>query len=479
MGKKQNFLFLCSDQHSRFEVGCYGNPVIKTPNIDALAADGTRFINAYSNNPICVPARAIMATGMYSFQCGCYDNATPYTGQFPSFGHRLQENGIPMTTIGKLHYKNAEVDTGFADQRIPLHVRDGVGDVYGLLRESRSTKPEVGLYPTKAKVGTSSYIEYDANVTEQALAYLEERRNTQEPWVCYVGYTLPHFPLVSPKETYDLYQEEEIPMPFAHTPDTWSMHQSCIDNRRYYCYDKGYSDEVIRHARHVYYGMCSYMDLQIGKVINKLKEIGQYENTVILYTTDHGDNAGNHGMWNKNNLLESSASIPMILVGDGIPKGKVSETPVSLVDIYPTILSSQDIPENEREQKLPGRSLIQVACQADEKDRPVFSEFHSTGSNTGGFMVRCGDFKYIYYVGYHPQLFNIAEDPEELHDLIDDPRYKETADKLDRVMRTIGNPEKINVMVKESQERILNEHGGREKVLADFTPVVYSPAPKV
>lgn len=479
MGKNMNFLFLCSDQHCKFETGCYGNQVIKTPNIDSLAAEGTRFTNAYSNNPICVPARATMATGMYGFQCCSYDNATPYKGQVPSFGHRLQEAGIPITTIGKLHYKNDTEATGFPDQRIPLHVRDGVGDVYGLLRESRSTKPEVGKFPTKAKIGTSSYLEYDARITEEAITYLEEKRNSTEPWVCYVGYTLPHFPLVCPQENYDLYRDEDIPMPFARTPDTWSMHQSCIDNRRYYCYEDGYSDEVIRHARHVYYGMCSFMDEQVGKVLDKLKEIGAYENTMILYTSDHGENGGNHGMWNKNNLLEASAGIPMILSGPGIPKGKVSETPVSLVDIYPTILASQNIMPNEREKKMPGESLIQIAEEENQKERPVFGEFHSTGSCTGGFMLRWGDYKYIYYVGYHPQLFDITNDPHEMHDLIDNPKYKDIAQKLDRMLREIGNPEEINVFVKEEQEKILDEHGGREKVLSDFTPVVYSPAPKI
>ena len=384
-----------------------------------------------------------------------------------------------MTTIGKLHYRNASDDTGFPDQRIPLHVREGVGDIYGLLREARSRKPEVGLYPTKAKTGTSSYLEYDARVTEEALRYLEEQKDSEIPWVCYVGYTLPHFPLVSTQKMYDQYREEDIPMPFARTPDTWNMHPSCTDNRRYYGYEKGYSDEIIRHARHVYYGMCSYMDEQVGIVLQKLKEIGQYENTVILYTTDHGENGGNHGLWNKNMLLEAAAGIPMILAGPGIPKGKTCATTVSLIDVYPTILNAEGIAENDHDRTLPGKSLLQIAKEQDDREREVFAEFHSTGSTTGGFMLRSGNYKYIYYVGYKPQLFDIEKDPHEMHDLIDDPAYSEIAEKMDQNLRKIGDPETINAAVKKKQEEMLDAHGGREKVLAEFTPVVYSPAPKV
>ncbi len=477
--KRTNFLFLCSDQHCKFEVGCYGNEVIKTPNIDKLAAEGTVFTAAYSNNPICVPARASIATGEYGHRIGCIDNVTPYTGQIPSFGHRLIAENIPVTTIGKLHYRNSADDTGFPDQRIPLHLRDGIGDVFGLMRdEPKARKREVGKFPLKAHVGTSSYLEYDARVTEEAIAYLDERKESEAPWACFVSYTLPHFPLVATPETYEMYEENEIPMPAAYKPGQWSMHPSCRDHREFYGVEQGYGEEVIRHARHVYYAMCTYMDIQIGRVLEKLRETGQYENTVILYTSDHGENGGNHGMWNKNNMLEVSAGIPMILSGPGLPEGKHCATPVSLIDIYPTILSSFGIEPDERERGLPGDSLIDAALASGTVDRDVFSEFHATGSVTGGFMLRHGDFKYIYYVGYPPQLFNVIEDPYELCDLIDDPTYSDLAAAMDARLRSVGDPEEVDAKAKALQESLLNAHGGREHVLAKFRPVVYSPAPR-
>lgn len=480
MAKGQNVLFICSDQHNKCAAGCYGNPVIKTPNIDRLAQDGTKFQNAYSNNPICVPSRASMVTGQYSFNIGCYDNASPYMGQAKSFGHRLQENGLEMTTVGKLHFRRADDDTGFSDQRIPLHVRDGVGDVFGLLRDKRVTKPKVGQFPYNASVGRSSYMDYDETVTKEAIEYLNGKRDAGEPWALYVGYTLPHFPLAISQKYWDLYEGVTIPMPAAYKIGERSEHPSCQDHRRFYGMEGQYEDEVIQKALRVYYGMCSYLDDQIGAVVDKLKEIGQYENTVIIYGSDHGEMAGNHGMWNKNCMLESAVSVPLIVAGPGIPKAKTSETIVSLVDIYPTVLDALGIRlTKEEEDGLPGTSLIGLAKEDETRMRTAFSEYHSTGSLTGGFMVRWGDYKYIYYVGYKPQLFCITADPMELHDLIDDPAYAETAARLDEKLRKICDPEAVNDMIKASQEQILSEHGGRENVLATFEPVLFSPTPQI
>lgn len=244
--------------------------------------------------------------------------------------------------------------------------------------------------------------------------------------------------------------------------------------------ERQYEDEVIRKALRVYYGMCSYLDDQLGAVVQKLKEIGQYENTVIIYTSDHGEMAGSHGMWNKNCMLENSVSVPLIVTGPGIPKAKTSETIVSLVDLYPTVLDAFGIRLTEEEKAvLPGTSLLKLAKTNDARMRCAFSEYHSTGSVTGGFMLRWGDYKYIYYVGYKPQLFCITADQAEQNDLIDNPAYSEIAARLDTQLRQICDPEAVNDMIKENQEKILSEHGGRESVMATFEPVLFSPAPQI
>jgi len=136
MTRPANLLFICSDEHQRAITGCYGNRTVRTPTLDGLAARGTRFTNAYCNAPLCVPSRASFATGRYGHAVHSWCNGSGYTGEYAqSWGHRLTEQGFPVTTIGKLHYRRAEDPTGFPDQRIPMHLQGGTGDIRGLLRE--------------------------------------------------------------------------------------------------------------------------------------------------------------------------------------------------------------------------------------------------------------------------------------------------------------------------------------------------------
>ena len=154
--KPMNLLFIFSDQHSREKIGCYGNDHILTPNIDRLAREGVRFDSAYTNCPICVPARASLATGRYVHDLRLWDNASPYIGGEQSWGHVLVRAGHKVTTVGKLHYRNTEDDTGFPDQRLPLHVRDGIGDLYGSIRRPAARKPGLGKSVSEGRAGDSS-----------------------------------------------------------------------------------------------------------------------------------------------------------------------------------------------------------------------------------------------------------------------------------------------------------------------------------
>ena len=153
--RPSNLLVLMSDQHNRLMMGCAGHPDVKTPNLDALAARGTRFANAYTNSPICVPSRAAMATGRYPHQFGVWDNAAPYTGRPASWGHRLTAAGRHVTTIGKLHFRGADDDTGFPDQRIALHCHEGLGDYQGLLRQDMPPRFQHRKYLLEAGPGDS------------------------------------------------------------------------------------------------------------------------------------------------------------------------------------------------------------------------------------------------------------------------------------------------------------------------------------
>lgn len=419
-----------------------------------------------------------MVTGRYTSDLHTWDNASPYTGQAPSFGHRMVEAGVKVTTIGKLHFRNTMDDTGFPDQRIAMHIRDGIGDMFGTIREPRIAKPSLGEYVRNAGPGESSYITYDNNITEHALEFLNNETGTDQPWMLYLGYTMPHLPLICPQEFWDLYEGKDLPMPVEYKKDEMPQTEVCRAHRHYMGLEDELDDETVRRAVRAYYGMCSFLDYQIEIVVKKLHELGLDKNTIILYTTDHGEMLGNHGMWYKNSMYEPSAGIPLFMAGPGIPAGKVVNTPVSLVDIYPTMLDFMGI-EDKGRGDLPGQSLLEMAMSGQEDpDRAVYSEYFASACVTSGFMVRHRDYKYIYYVGCEPQLFNIKEDPNELTDLAQNPDYADVLTQMDKKLREFIDPEAADKQCRKEQAERLSLHGGKEEVFNNFDTFTFSPAPE-
>ena len=202
--KPQNLLIIMSDEHSRQMSGCYGHPLVTTPNIDRLAARGTLFTDAYTPCPVCVPARAAFATGRYIHEIGFWDNADPYDGSIPSWHHRLRDAGHRVVSIGKLHFRSEQDDNGFSEEILPMHVIEGVGDLMGLVREDL---PERGMSWKMAHLagpGESPYTLYDRQIAAQAHIWLHDEavKYTEKPWVLFVSFVSPHFPLTAPPEHY-------------------------------------------------------------------------------------------------------------------------------------------------------------------------------------------------------------------------------------------------------------------------------------
>jgi choline-sulfatase len=185
-----------------------------------------------------------------------------------------------------------------------------------------------------------------------------------------------------------------------------------VQNYEDYFRDEGH----VRTAIAAYYGMVSFLDDNIGGILNTLHETGLDDETLVVYSSDHGDNLGTRTFWGKSNMYEESVGVPLILNGPGIPVGRRIATPVSLIDAYPTIVEAVGEPSTAADQALPGTSLLRL-LDGKNTDRTVFSEYHAVGSLTGIFMVRFGRYKYVHYEGYRPQLFDVAADPMETRDL--------------------------------------------------------------
>ncbi len=475
--KPSNVLFILSDEHTRDVSGCYGHKIVKTPNIDRLAARGTKFTAAYTNCPICVPARASLHTGTYVAENACWDNAHPYDGSIRSWAHRMKAAGHEAMSIGKLHFRAATDDNGFTEEVIPLHVVDGQGDLLGLIRRPKAAKR--GGMPDLAKAagpGESTYAKYDRNIRDGAIEWLTTRAKAlDKPWCLFVSFVKPHFPLVAPPEFYAMYPPESLPMPRLYGPDDYPKHPSVAALRGCMDYDDYFTPEKVRIALAAYYGMVSFLDDNIGKVLGALEAAGLAASTRVVYSTDHGDNLGTRHMWGKSIHYEESAAVPMIVAGPGIPAGKTCPTPVTLVDVYPTILQSVGIAPDATEKALPGRSLVDLA-NSPPVDRVAFGEYHAAGSITAMYMVRKGRWKYIHHVGYRAELFDLESDPGETKDLGESAAHRDTLAMMEAELRKIVDPEAVNARAFADQEAKIAKFGGVDALIkrGDFG---YSPAP--
>jgi choline-sulfatase len=469
----QNLLFILSDEHNRKIAGCYGHPFVRTPNIDALAAGGTLFSSAYCNSPICVPARASLATGRYVHETGCWDNASPYRGE-PASWHRVaRDNGVEVVSVGKLHFRGGD-DYGFTEELLPLHVVNGQGDLKGLFRKSPPKKKGTADLAASAGRGTSSYAQYDARIAAMAEEWIGRRAaaGSTAPFVLFVSFVMPHFPLIAPDEYYDLYAG------YGLDELTWRLSAPASDHptigrmRRYFDYDRHFDPQTRAVALRAYFGMVTRLDELVGAVVAALGRHGIADRTRIVYASDHGDNLGNRGMWGKSVMYEDSVAVPLIVAGADVPAGRTVATPVSLIDIAPTVFHAAGVTAGT---DLPGRSLIDLA-RAEAPDRVVFSEYHAAGSETGVFMIRKRNWKYVAYVDERPQLFDLDADPDELVDLWDDPARRGVLDELQAALAAICDPAEVNARAFRDQSARIAASGGRRRI-EESVDIPFTPAP--
>jgi len=478
--KPMNLVYIMSDQHNPRMMGCAGHPIVQTPNLDSLAARGVRFNHAYTNCPICVPARASHATGRYVHQIAYWDNGTPYDGRFPSWGHRLGQQGHHVTTIGKLHYRSDADDNGFPDERLPMHVHEGEGDVFGLLRDDMPVMPGARKRFANIGPGDSDYSRYDLAIADASVRWLhQEARAHDKPWVLFVSFVRPHPPWQTPPEFYELYPLDRVDLPKNYSLAERPMHPALEANRHRISVEDELPEEVIRRAVAAYYGLCTFLDWNVGKVLKAIDDAGLSDNTRVIYTSDHGEMLGEHGLWFKSAMYDGAAAIPMIAAGPDIPSGVVADTNVSLVDSFPTILEAVGVAPSAEEADLPGASLWPIARGEGSSQRAVLSEYHASGSPSGIFMLRGPRYKYIHYTGFAPQLFDLVADPEEAHDLANDPTQSDVLKACEQELRGVLNPEAVDRQAKADQARIIEAHGGRAAVLARGPSFVNAtPAPR-
>jgi choline-sulfatase len=457
----KNLLIICSDEHARNAAGCYGHPVVQTPSLDALAASGTRFTNAYTPSPICIPARASLATGLHVHETGCWSSSEPYHGQHESWMHRASKAGHVCTSIGKLHFKERGGDHGFGEEILPLYLaNDGKGWPEGLLRHDLHPFDSAVELATDVGRGWTDYSQYDAEIADASVNWLENQ-STSDPWTLFVSFVSPHYPLKAPDEFYDLYRDYQPDLSVKPLPD----HPVIQETAKFWDYERHFDDTARTEAIRGYFGLCSFMDSNVGKILDALRNTQFAEDTTILYISDHGEMLGEKGLWTKSVMYEASAGIPMILSGPDIPVG-VNQTKVSLTDVSATVSHIADGVAEPAQDPWRSRSLISIAQNPDET-RAVLSEYHDGGSTCGHTMLRKDQFKLIYYAGDHlSQLFDLDADPNEENDLAADPGHAMILTSLTDELFSMIDPEAINSQAFEDQRKLIDEFGGIDAILA-------------
>lgn len=409
---KPDILVCMSDQHNAQCIGYAGDPIVRTPNLDRLASEGTTFQAAYTPYPQCVPARMSWLTGHLPSTTGICTNLGALPPDYPTFAHSFAAAGYETVLCGRMHFMGDDQRHGFSKRL--------VGDLSSLYwgRDS-GTRKELGAYAGtlgrggSCRVvggGTSPVLEYDRAVFESAVEYLTMEHD--KPQLVVVGVMAPHSTYVAPPELYRYYRDI-VTLPPSRTHEV--NHANPFVKRRANPQD----EKTTLDVRAAYYGMVENLDNQIGSLVDAwsgyLKRSGRQG--VFVYVSDHGDQIGHHDLYAKHTFFEGSARVPLLYWGDGVARGRTVCEPVTLMDQGNTlcVLASCEPPPFQE-----GRSHADlVAGGESDPARRIISEYVDSDENgepVPARMVRCGSWKLIHYHGHedHDQLFNIDEDPFEL-----------------------------------------------------------------
>lgn len=467
---RMNVLLIQSDQQRWDTIGPGSRAL--TPNLDRLAARGVRFEACYTNSPLCVPSRASSVTGAWPHEAGCYGNAAAFDGRIKTYAHILGEQGILAGDIGRMDFAKG-CDHGFDASR--EHPRQEP-DLFECMRSPMAQR--VGGY--RSYCWDTEILEedrYEDQVAEICES-LERHAGDGVPWHLVANFNLPHPPFKVPRQFFEMYDVSKTAVP--EIPDGYleNLHEASKAHRYHWDVETVFPGDDIRLKRTIYYAMTTWLDALVGAVLDKLDELGLAENTLVIFTSDHAENLGDHGMWSKGSFYDTSCRIPMIMAGPSLPRGHTVAEPVSLIDLAPTIL---DVFHVAPRAEMHGQSLLPVARgEADAHPGVVFGEYHGHDAVSGQFMVRTERCKYIHHVGMPAQLFDLRTDPGEMHDLAAHGSSAPVMKEMEGLLRSEFDPEEIDRDARQHQAHHLKKwlHDTQpgaiqDKLLEDLGPAQY------
>lgn len=444
---RKNVLFIVSDDLNNF-LGCYGNPLAKTPNIDRLAARGTMFQRAYCTFPLCGPSRNSMLTGLYPNSTGILRNQELFRQTIPShisLPQAFRLDGYFAARIGKMYHYNVPRSVGTNGHDDPgsweLEINPAGVDrldeepfIYTLRPGQFGGTLSWYASPKSDPYHTDGIMALDAQWVLERCAARRDR-----PFFLAVGFYRPHTPYVAPEDPYfGYYDQQQMPIHPDVTQFAGKVPQAALAS--YKAEQDKLTDELRRQAVQAYYASISFMDAQVGKVVDTLDRLGLSENTVIVFTSDHGYHMGEHGLWQKMSLFEESARVPMLIVAPGVAKsGAVVEAPVSQVDLYPTLTELCGVRSPDT---LQGQSLVPILQNPTSEGRgwALTQVTRQHGRSVGndrrgqffGYSLRTQRWRYTQWDEGREgvELYDHQADPQEMSNLAGMPEHAETEQNL-------------------------------------------------
>jgi choline-sulfatase len=451
----KNLLIIMSDQHKRDCLGVAGDPIARTPNLDALAHTSVRFTNTYCTNPVCTPSRASILTGLYTHSHESWNNTAPLPAKHKTIAHHFSRAGYMTGLVGKMHFVDAQthgfdykIDFNdwyqflgpktklYADELSRANSGSGLPEIDDLWRDFGD--PWIGTRDLDDRqgavaVGGVSKIperdHFENFVARESIRFLRKQAAQQQPFLLICSFLKPHDPFMPAPRFASMFRPEDM-----HLPDTWGkldLSQAPSEVRSAIEHNASTPElgtaENARKRIAYYYANLAQMDDCAGAVLRALSQLGLDKNTAVVYTSDHGEMLGERGMWNKFEFYESSCGIPLMMRVPGIPATGTSSALLSQVSLLPTLAEACGVPVSS---PIDGESFLEHLRRPETPStRPVFAEYN-LGNPKAKYMIRDGDWKYTFWTHDMAELYNLKTDPKEMSNLALRPDHQNEAARL-------------------------------------------------
>ncbi|MFO8065138.1 MAG: choline-sulfatase [Spirochaetia bacterium] len=450
---------------------------LHTPNLRELSQRSVRFSNCYTPSPLCAPARASFMAGQLPSRTGVYDNGAEMRADIPTYAHHLRRAGYQTYLSGKMHFVGPDQVHGF-EQRLTTDVYPAD---FGWTPDYRKPGERADWWyhnmgsVTGAGVGEiSNQLEFDDEVAHhgRAKVYQLARGVDERPWMLTVSFTHPHDPYVARRRFWDLYEDCDHLLP--EVPEVPYEELDPHSQRILDANDRGkfeINEEDIRRSRRAYFANVSYLDEQIGSILEALRGTRAQDNTIVMFLSDHGDMLGEHGLWFKMSPFEGSSRVPLLISAPGLTPQRIT-APVSLIDLNPTLADLVGMDMSEVTPWSDGQSLVPL-MHGEKREEPVLMEYAAEASYAPVVSIRQGKWKFNRCRLDPDQLFDLEAYPNELNNLAADESYVEIYRDFSQQAEQRWNLEQFDSEVRANQQRRLTVYEALRS--GTFTPWDFQP----